>query len=160
MAHAGSPRSGIWIPPFCVPVKWEAVLSSDTYPLFINAMYGDLPNDWSPSLTGLPRLRFSTNALTGCVTVSGGQLDMVCKDKPDQVSAPLKLGLPCRQNLAGRLQCGLWSLRASLEGKGAPRGIYALDTGCCWGGQLTMLRWGRSLLFLAGVFAVRDEDDD
>ena len=42
----------------------EAVLSSDTYPLFINAMYGDLPNDWSPSLTGLPRLRFSTNALT------------------------------------------------------------------------------------------------
>ncbi len=25
---------------------------------------------------------------------------------------------------------------ASLEGKGTPEGIYALDTGCCWGGTL------------------------
>lgn len=30
---------------------------------------------------------------------------------------------------------------ASLEGKGTPEGIYALDTGCCWGGSLTCLRW-------------------
>lgn len=30
---------------------------------------------------------------------------------------------------------------ASLEGKGTPEGIYALDTGCCWGGTLTCLRW-------------------
>ncbi|TGC91401.1 diadenosine tetraphosphatase, partial [Salmonella enterica subsp. enterica serovar Wilhelmsburg] len=25
--------------------------------------------------------------------------------------------------------------------KGTPEGIYALDTGCCWGGELTWLRW-------------------
>lgn len=25
--------------------------------------------------------------------------------------------------------------------KGTPEGIYALDTGCCWGGELTCLRW-------------------
>ncbi|MDW7569245.1 diadenosine tetraphosphatase, partial [Klebsiella pneumoniae] len=30
---------------------------------------------------------------------------------------------------------------ASLEGRGTPEGIYALDTGCCWGGELTCLRW-------------------
>ena len=49
---------------------------------------------------------------------------------------------------------------ASLEGKGAPRGIYALDTGCCWGGQLTMLRWEDRCYFWQESFAVRDEDDD
>ena len=30
---------------------------------------------------------------------------------------------------------------ASLEGKGTPEGVIGLDTGCCWGGDLTMLRW-------------------
>ncbi|MGQ7147330.1 hypothetical protein ACUOA8_52370, partial [Escherichia sp. SS-MK2] len=40
----------------------EAVLSSDSYPFFLDAMYGDMPNNWSPELRGLGRLRFITNA--------------------------------------------------------------------------------------------------
>ncbi|MDI5454407.1 heme exporter protein CcmB, partial [Salmonella enterica subsp. enterica serovar Cerro] len=31
----------------------EAVLSSDSYPFFLDAMYGDMPNNWSPELSGL-----------------------------------------------------------------------------------------------------------
>ncbi|MFO6427666.1 hypothetical protein ACLBOM_30535 [Escherichia coli] len=42
----------------------EAVLSSDSYPFFLNAIYGDMPNNWSPELRGLGRLRFITNAFT------------------------------------------------------------------------------------------------
>ncbi|EPV3840632.1 bis(5'-nucleosyl)-tetraphosphatase (symmetrical) ApaH [Morganella morganii] len=160
MAHAGiTPQWDLETAVTCAR-EVEAVLSSDTYPLFINAMYGDLPNDWSPSLTGLPRLRFSTNALTRMrYCFPGGQLDMVCKDKPDQVSAPLKpwFALPSKLPEGYSVAFGHW---ASLEGKGAPRGIYALDTGCCWGGQLTMLRWEDRCYFWQESFAVRDEDDD
>ena len=37
---------------------------------------------------------------------------------------------------------------ASLEGKGTPENIYALDTGCCWGGDLTCLRWEDKTYFV------------
>lgn len=64
MAHAGiTPQWDIETAQSCAR-EVEAVLSSDTYPLFLDAMYGDMPNNWSPELTGLARLRFSTNALT------------------------------------------------------------------------------------------------
>nr|WP_049769255.1 hypothetical protein [Buchnera aphidicola] len=30
---------------------------------------------------------------------------------------------------------------ASIRGQGTPRNIIGLDTGCCWNGCLTALRW-------------------
>ena len=42
----------------------EAVLASDSYPFFLDAMYGDMPNNWSNELSGLARLRFISNAFT------------------------------------------------------------------------------------------------
>ncbi|UAJ65561.1 symmetrical bis(5'-nucleosyl)-tetraphosphatase [Candidatus Schneideria nysicola] len=39
---------------------------------------------------------------------------------------------------------GHWS---ALMGRGLPSGIYGLDTGCCWGGYLTMLRWEDKKIF-------------
>ncbi|MGV2470344.1 diadenosine tetraphosphatase, partial [Bacillus subtilis] len=64
MTHAGiTPQWDIETAKMCAR-EVEAVLSSDAYPLFIDSMYGDMPNNWSDSLMGLGRLRFSTNALT------------------------------------------------------------------------------------------------
>jgi bis(5'-nucleosyl)-tetraphosphatase (symmetrical) len=54
---------------------------------------------------------------------------------------PLKpwFDLPSKVLDAGySIAFGHW---ASLQGKGTPSQVYALDTGCCWGGELTMLRW-------------------
>ncbi|MCK8272458.1 diadenosine tetraphosphatase, partial [Erwinia amylovora] len=69
----------------------EAVLSSDTSPLFLNAMYGDMPNNWSPELSGLARLRYSTNALTRMrYCFPNGQLDMIATESPDSAPPPLK----------------------------------------------------------------------
>lgn len=69
MAHAGiTPQWDLETAKMCAR-EVEAILSSDSYPLFINSMYGDLPNNWSSELTGLARLRFSTNAFTECATV-------------------------------------------------------------------------------------------
>lgn len=62
----------------------EAVLSSDSYPFFLDAMYGDMPNNWSPELSGLARLRFITNAFTRMrYCFPNGQLDMYSKASPE-----------------------------------------------------------------------------
>ncbi|MBE5251318.1 bis(5'-nucleosyl)-tetraphosphatase (symmetrical) ApaH [Mixta mediterraneensis] len=141
MGHAGiTPQWDIETAKKCAR-EVESVISSDSYPLFLNAMYGDMPNNWSEALSGLARLRFSTNALTRMrFCFPNGQLDMICKDAPDSALPPLKPWF----NIAGpvareyTIVFGHW---ASLEGKGTPEGIIGLDTGCCWGGSLTLLHW-------------------
>ena len=140
MAHAGiTPQWDIDTAKMCAR-EVEAVLSSDSYPLFLDAMYGDMPNNWTPELSGLARLRFSTNALTRMRYCPNGQLDMICKDAPGTAPAPLKpwFELPRLVDPEYTIVFGHW---ASLEGKGTPEGVIGLDTGCCWGGDLTMLRW-------------------
>ncbi|MDU4093585.1 MAG: bis(5'-nucleosyl)-tetraphosphatase (symmetrical) ApaH [Pantoea sp.] len=148
MAHAGiTPQWDIETAKMCAR-EVESVLASDSYPLFLNAMYGDMPNNWTPELTGLARLRFSTNALTRMrFCFPNGQLDMICKDAPNSAPPPLKpwftIGGPVARDYT--IIFGHW---ASLEGKGTPEGIIGLDTGCCWGGTLTMLRWEDRQLFI------------
>ncbi|WP_370560362.1 bis(5'-nucleosyl)-tetraphosphatase (symmetrical) ApaH [Edwardsiella tarda] len=142
MAHAGiSPQWDLATAQRCAR-EVEAVLASDSYPYFLNAMYGDMPNNWSESLSGLARLRFSTNAFTRMrYCFPGGELDMICKDAPGEAPAPLRpwFDLDSPVLAAGyRIAFGHW---ASLEGRGTPAQVYALDTGCCWGGTLTALRW-------------------
>ncbi len=69
----------------------EAVLSSDSYPFFLDAMYGDMPNHWSNELSGLARLRFISNAFTRMrYCFPNGQLDMYSKEAPEDAPAPLK----------------------------------------------------------------------
>ncbi|WP_225085818.1 bis(5'-nucleosyl)-tetraphosphatase (symmetrical) ApaH [Pectobacterium colocasium] len=141
MAHAGiTPQWDLPTALMCAR-EVESILSSDSYPLFLDAMYGDMPNHWSPELSGLARLRFSTNVFTRMrYCFSGGQLDMLCKEPPSQAPSLLKPWFDLPSQIAGEyaIAFGHW---ASLEGKGTPENIYALDTGCCWGGELTMLRW-------------------
>ncbi|ADP10066.1 diadenosine tetraphosphatase [Erwinia sp. Ejp617] len=148
MAHAGiTPQWDIDTAQTCAR-EVEAVLSSDTYPLFLNAMYGDMPNNWSPELSGLARLRFSTNALTRMrYCFPNGQLDMIAKESPDSAPPPLKpwFDIPGPVSRDYTIVFGHW---ASLEGQGTPEGIIGLDTGCCWGGNLTMLRWEDKQMFV------------
>ncbi|MBD2781018.1 bis(5'-nucleosyl)-tetraphosphatase (symmetrical) ApaH [Xenorhabdus szentirmaii] len=141
MAHAGlTPQWDLETAQACAH-EVEAILRSDSYPLFLNKMYGDMPNNWAPELTGLARLRYSTNVMTRMrYCFPNGQLDMLCKSKPANAPAPLVPWFNLPRKIPGdySIAFGHW---AALEGKGTPEGIYALDTGCCWGGKLTMLRW-------------------
>lgn len=147
MAHAGiTPQWDIETARMCAR-EVESVLSSDTYPLFLDAMYGDMPNNWSPELSGLARLRFSSNALTRMrFCFPNGQLDMISKETPESAPPPLKpwFNIPGPVSRDYTIVFGHW---ASLEGKGTPEGIIGLDTGCCWGGTLTMLRWEDKRVF-------------
>ncbi|MBT0724237.1 bis(5'-nucleosyl)-tetraphosphatase (symmetrical) [Rosenbergiella sp. S61] len=141
MAHAGiTPQWDLETAQRCAS-DIEAVLASDSYPLLLDAMYGDMPNNWSENLTGLARLRFSTNALTRMrYCFPGGQLDMICKEKPEEATPPLQpwFDIPRQLPEAFTVVFGHW---ASLEGKGTPSNVIGLDTGCCWGGALTLLHW-------------------
>ncbi|MEC5317461.1 bis(5'-nucleosyl)-tetraphosphatase (symmetrical) ApaH [Brenneria populi subsp. brevivirga] len=141
MAHAGiTPQWDLETARMCAR-EVESILSSDSYPLFLDAMYGDMPNSWNPKLSGLPRLRFSTNVFTRMrYCFAGGQLDMISKEAPTQAPSLLKPWFDLPGQIAGEyaIAFGHW---ASLNGKGTPENIYALDTGCCWGGELSMLRW-------------------
>jgi bis(5'-nucleosyl)-tetraphosphatase (symmetrical) len=91
MAHAGiTPQWDLQTAKECAR-DVEAVLSSDSYPFFLDAMYGDMPNNWSPELRGLGRLRFITNAFTRMrFCFPNGQLDMYSKESPEEAPAPLK----------------------------------------------------------------------
>ncbi|WP_075182304.1 bis(5'-nucleosyl)-tetraphosphatase (symmetrical) ApaH [Pantoea sp. 1.19] len=141
MAHAGITPQWDMATAMACAREVESVLASDSYPLFLDAMYGDMPNNWTPALSGLARLRFSTNALTRMrYCFPNGQLDMIAKESPENAPPPLKpwFALPGPVAADYSIAFGHW---ASLEGKGTPEGIIALDTGCCWGGTLSLLRW-------------------
>lgn len=141
MAHAGiSPQWDLDTMLKCAK-DLSAMLSSASYPLFLDSMYGDFPDSWDDDLQGLDRLRYIANAFTRMrYCYSDGRLDFYCKDSPQDAPTKLKpwFLLPSKISDNYSIAFGHW---ASLKGKGTPENIYALDTGCCWGGKLTCLRW-------------------
>ncbi len=120
MAHAGiTPQWDLETAQQCAR-DVEAVLSSDSYPFFLDAMYGDMPNHWSNELSGLARLRFISNAFTRMrYCFPNGQLDMYSKEAPEDAPAPLKpwFAIPGPVSNAYSIAFGHW---ASLEGRGTP----------------------------------------
>ncbi|AEW44300.1 diadenosine tetraphosphatase [Serratia symbiotica str. 'Cinara cedri'] len=141
MTHAGiTPQWDIKTAERCAH-EVEEVLRSNNNSLLLNIINNNITTNWTPTLSGLARLSFSINALTRMrYCLPSGQLDMLCKDAPGKAPASLRpwFTLPRLTNNDFSLIFGHW---ASLEGKGTPEGIIGLDTGCCWGGKLTMLRW-------------------
>lgn len=148
MAHAGiTPQWDLNTAKQCAH-ELEIILSSGSYPLFLNEMYGDYPNEWSPELQGLRRLRFSANALTRMrYCHKNGQLDFECKAAPKNAPSHLApwFNFPSPLKDAGySIAFGHW---AALSGKHTPEHIYALDTGCCWGEKLTLLHFETKQIF-------------
>jgi bis(5'-nucleosyl)-tetraphosphatase (symmetrical) len=95
MAHAGiTPQWDLETAKQCAR-DVEAVLASDSYPFFLDAMYGDMPNNWSNELSGLARLRFISNAFTRMrYCFPNGQLDMYAKEAPENAPRRSSRGLP------------------------------------------------------------------
>lgn len=121
-------------------------IQSSERKLFFAAMYGDQPDRWDKKLGGLERLRFITNVLTRMRYVyADGSLELDYKGEPGTqphglipwFEADIKIK---KTNLV----FGHW---ASLQGKCQPSNLFALDTGCVWGGYLTALRLEDKKLF-------------
>ena len=125
----------------------EAVLRGDDYPEFFSAMYGNKPDLFNDKLTGMDRLRCITNYFTRmrfCYVDS--KLDLSNKQGPETATLGTLpwFEMPNRKAQHNKILFGHW---ASLEGHCHTANLHALDTGCVWGGKLSMLRRDDERLF-------------
>jgi bis(5'-nucleosyl)-tetraphosphatase (symmetrical) len=118
----------------------EAVLGAKNYIEFLKHMYGNEPHQWNEKLVSWDRLRFFVNCFT--------RLRFCTKDNKLDFTANGKIGsqpenyfpwfnIPERKTKNHKIVFGHW---AALAGKVFEPNVYALDTGCVWGGELTALR--------------------
>lgn len=106
---------------------------------FLNNMYGDRPDTWDNSLTGFERLRFICNCFTRMrFCHSDGRLDFTSNGAPNTIpeNAWPWFDIENRQTRNEKLLFGHWSTLGMIN----KENVYALDTGCVWGGKLTALR--------------------
>lgn len=116
----------------------EAALQGDDYLDFLSGMYGNFPNAWHHSLTGSDRLRVLTNAMTRLrVCTSQGEMEFSFKGELKDVPSGYIpwFDVPTRATKDIQIIFGHWSALGLQQRDN----LYALDTGCLWGGQLTAL---------------------
>lgn len=126
----------------------EQILQSDSWAWLIENMYANQPDFWSDDLQGIERYRYIINAYTRMrYCFANSRLDMACKLPPNEVNEDDLIpwfALPNRIKLDKKVLFGHW---AALEGHNGKYEI-GLDTGCVWGGVLTMLRWEDQQFFV------------
>ncbi|MGR5093344.1 symmetrical bis(5'-nucleosyl)-tetraphosphatase [Vibrio maritimus] len=125
----------------------ETELKGANWKKLIKKMYSNEPDLWSESLSGIERFRYTINAFTRMrFCFPNGRLDMGCKLPPNDVNANEYVPwfqLPERKPLSKVVLFGHW---AALGGYVSDE-VIGLDTGCVWGGALTMIRWEDKKLF-------------
>lgn len=141
LVHAGLPPQWDLADAHSAATELEAVLGGEGFVAFLEEMYGNLPNHWSPGLVGFDRLRFTVNAFTRLRFVRpDGSLDFGSKGPAERARDGLLPWFlyPGRRSTDMKIVFGHWSL---LE-KSLCEGVYGIDTGCVYGGQLTALALG------------------
>ena len=140
MVHAGiSPQ---WDRPTAMACARdvEATLRGEHAHAYFHDMYGNRPDFWDDNLKGMERLRYATNTLTRIrFCRPDGRLDMAAKTDPNASPRPQWIPWfrhPTRKPWDSRIIFGHWSTLGYHQG----HGVYAIDTGCVWGGSLTALR--------------------
>ncbi len=115
----------------------EAALRGPGWIEFLGQMYGNLPDRWGDSLTGVARLRCIVNALTRMrLCTADGVMDFKQKES---AQGPAGSGLlpwfdvPGRRSAGTRVVFGHWSAMGLL----LRDDVIGLDSGCVWGGKLT-----------------------
>ncbi|MHC5350904.1 symmetrical bis(5'-nucleosyl)-tetraphosphatase [Metapseudomonas furukawaii] len=140
MVHAGIPPQWTLRKALKRAAEVEEALQDDArLPLFLDGMYGNEPAKWDKDLHGVTRLRVITNYFTRMrFCKADGTLDL--KTKEGLGTAPPGyapwFSYPGRKTHGQKIIFGHW---AALEGQCNEPGLFALDTGCVWGGTMTLL---------------------
>ena len=117
----------------------EKVLRGPDATEFLMNMYGNEPAQWDPHLQGLDRLRCSLNAFTRLRFCATNGL-MEFKTKENSAKAPTGFlpwfEIPDRKTIGTKIAFGHWATLGAVERDD----IWALDTGCVWGGCLTAIQ--------------------
>jgi bis(5'-nucleosyl)-tetraphosphatase (symmetrical) len=139
LVHAGLPPQ--WnIPTALLRAReLEVVLQGAGFHEFCHAMYGNEPVQWSDNLTGMDRLRFITNCFTRLrYCTSDGRLALREKGSPGSQRKGILpwFEVSDRASRDDRIIFGHWSTLGYYNAYN----VWAIDTGCLWGGQLTALK--------------------
>ena len=138
MVHAGIAPQWTLQQALDLSKEIEALLSGDQITDFFANMYGNQPDCWDDQLEGWQRYRLITNYFTRMRFCNAeGKLDLLNKTdhNPDPNFKPW-FAHPKRKTRDNAIIFGHW---ASLQGQANTDNIFALDTGCVWGGCLSLL---------------------
>lgn len=141
LSHAGVPHIWTVSQARARAKEVEATLRSDAYPEFLQNMYGNQPNGWQDDLSDWARLRVITNYFTRMRLIDvQGQLDFDTKDSTHSNNQELRPWFEFERQEEDQPYSFLFGHWAALEGRTGLARFIALDTGCVWGGCLTMMR--------------------
>jgi len=117
----------------------EAMLRSPALGEFLTQMYGNTPERWDESLTGVARWRCVVNSLTRLRFCSAeGLMEFATKEGAGGAPEGFMpwFEVPGRRTTGTPVAFGHWSTLGLINREN----LMALDTGCVWGGQLTAVR--------------------
>jgi bis(5'-nucleosyl)-tetraphosphatase (symmetrical) len=147
MVHAGIPPQWSLQEALVRAHEVEAALRGDHPERLLAGMYGNTPSLWSDELTGVERWRIITNYFTRMRFCNAlGELELQTKENADAAPegfAPW-FSFSQRKTASDKIIFGHW---AALEGQVNVPNVFALDTGCVWGGSLTAMRLEDSIRF-------------
>lgn len=137
MAHAGLPHIwGVYQAMSCAR-EVESVIRGEQAAEYFAGMYGNVPERWEDSLSGMNRWRMITNYFTRMRFIApDGTLELATKEAVGSAPEGFEPWFLFPRNDDARVVFGHW---AALEGQTGNRRFEALDTGCVWGGALTMM---------------------
>lgn len=137
--HAGVLPSWTVAQTLSLAAEVETLLRGPEIHNFLAHMYGNEPAAWHDNLQGLDRWRVVVNALTRLRFCSAeGAMEFTTKDSADQAPTGFMpwFDVPGRRTADVTVAFGHWS---TLGWQGRSD-IWALDTGCVWGGCLSAMR--------------------
>ncbi|MDC0662323.1 symmetrical bis(5'-nucleosyl)-tetraphosphatase [Marinobacter sp. SS21] len=137
MAHAGLPHIWSLDQAQALGREVEAVIRGPQARDYFTHMYGNRPACWHDGLTGIDRWRAITNYFTRMRFVAeDGTLELATKESADAAPGGFApwFRYPRHDNV--KVIFGHW---AALEGRTGSEQFIGLDTGCVWGGALTIM---------------------
>ncbi|WP_448546434.1 symmetrical bis(5'-nucleosyl)-tetraphosphatase [Thalassotalea fusca] len=126
----------------------EEKLQSKHLVKWLSRMYGEMPNDWHQVRTKTEKFRYTINAFTRMrYCYDDLTLEFACKQGPSEAPPNIKPWYFLSTDVLKNNQWifGHW---AALMGNCPVPNTYPLDTGCVWGGSLTLLRWDDKQYFV------------
>ena len=124
----------------------ENALRQDDYPILFSQIYGNEPNYWRDEWQGSVRLRVIVNAMTRMrICTEKGEMNFAYKGDVHSIPHGYLpwFNVPQRVSQGNTVICGHWSALGLYLGDN----VFALDSGCVWGGQLTAIRLHDRKLF-------------
>lgn len=156
MVHAGLPPQWDLSQAQQYAAEVETVLQGENYREYLANMYGDEPDTWDENLEGWDRLRFITNCFTRLRYCSvEGKLCLQSQGEPGTQLPGFQpwFDIAERKSKDLRIVFGHWSTLGLYRDSFGQGGVYALDTGCLWGGLLTAMRLDGSLSGDRGIYS-------